>query len=365
MFGFGLISGSGSLPPILPRSARSVSHPGHIGKGRRLVREDRAIAEAPPAGYLPCVTEVVVALIGDPNTRSDILPREELNRPYSERKTALLQVDDQVLVSQILREAASRLDLHGWAAEPRWIGFYRPEDAEEVPPDFFLMLPTVDDRGRARWVPPPHDVPLADVLRAADQGFLYGDPHRMHIALVPPVGDGVLPDWPTIGHALELLKTVAEYLSIPGGVAATAAVLKGRLKIRGPVAASTVERRSPTWHRQGADPYAFEEWLARGAWRPEQICQHLECSVEEAEAVLWAFGFAACEDGRWRREVDEEAQLLADNMRMMVRMSINEADDAQLIEEFSSRAQELVDTGKAPPIDWQTLDWLRPTPSDS
>jgi hypothetical protein len=321
------------------------------------------IALAPPAGYLPSVNEVVVALIGDPDTRSDILPRKELNRPYSERKKVLLRVNDEVLVSQMLRDAASHLGLSGWAAEPRWIGFYRPEDAEQVPPEFFLMLPTVDARGSAHWVAPPHDVPLADVLRAADQGFLYGDPRRMHIALVPPVGDGVLPDWQTIAHALELLKTVAEYLAIPGGVAATFAVFRDRLKGRGPVAASTVKRHSSTWRRKGADPYAFEEWLAGGAWRPEQICQHLECSVEEAEAVLWAYGFAACDDGRWRREIDEEAQLLADNMRMMVRMSISQADDDQLIEEFSGRAQKLVDTGEAPPIDWQTLDWLRPTSS--
>jgi hypothetical protein len=304
---------------------------------------------------------LTVALIGERTPRGDILPRAELMRPYADRLSVTLEVDDHESVQEIASRGARELGLEGWAAEPRWLGFYRPEDATSVPPEFALAIPAVDEHGKARWVAPPHDVPYSEVLRAANEGFLYGDPARLHIALVPPVGDGVLPDWPTIVHALEILKTVGEVLVIPGGVAATWGLFKSRLGGRSGDAAAAIDAHSPVWSRRGADPYAFEEWLAGGAWRPAQIASHLECSEGEAEAILWAFGFSEGNDGRWRRGEEETAKFLADNVRMMIRMSIGQAEDRQLREEFARRAQELIDTGKAPTIDWQELNWLKPS----
>lgn len=303
-----------------------------------------------------------MALIGDPkNMRSDILPREELMRPYAERAFVTLEAEEDESVHQIVVRAAEELGLDGWAADPRWLGFYRPEDKVAVPPEFALQIPIVDDAANARWVPPPHKVPYRHLVRAANEGFLYGDPARLHIALVPPVGDGVLPDWPTIVHALEVLKTVGEILVIPGGVVGTWQAFKGRLTGKSGNAAEAIAAHSPRWSEMGADPYAFEEWLSGGAWEPKQISTHLACSDGEAEAILWAFGFAVGEDGKWRRGASEEAQLLADNMRMMIRMSISRADDDQLAEELRDRANELITTGKAPAIDWQELNWLKPT----
>jgi len=282
-------------------------------------------------------------------------------RPYADRLAVTFEVEDDESVHQIASRGARELGLQGWAAEPRWLGFYRPEDATSVPPAFALSIPAVDDLGKARWIAPPHEVPYAALLRAANEGFLYGDPARLHIALVPPVGDGVLPDWQTIVHALEILKTVGEVLAIPGGVAASWAVFASRLDRESAAAAAVIDEHSSVWSRRGADPYAFEEWLAGGAWSPVQISSHLECSDKEAEAILWAFGFEERKDGMWRQDGEEEAKYLADNMRMMIRMSIGQAEDQQLREEFARRARRLVDTGKAPPIDWQELNWLKPS----
>jgi hypothetical protein len=143
---------------------------------------------------------------------------------------------------------------------------------------------------------------------------------------VPPVGDGVLPDWTAIVHALALMKTVGEILAIPGGVAGSAALILRRLKARSGAAAEAVKARSPHWYRMGADPYAFEEWITGGVWRREEIAVVIDYSKDEAEAILWAFGLASSEDKSWRGEPSEEARLLADNMRMMIRMSISQAN---------------------------------------
>lgn len=306
--------------------------------------------------------EIRVALIGDPtNLKSDILPRRELMRAYADRRVVALEIDENSPIEDVFVRAAQLHGLTGWAARPTRIGFYRPEDATSVPPMFSLFLPVIQDNGEARWSPPPHHYPYRFLLRAAEEGFLYGDPLRPHIAMVPPVGDGVLPDWPTIAHSLELLKTVGEILAVPGGVVATWQIFRKSLAMRSTEAAEAIEGSSPIWQERGAGPWVFEEWLSGGAWKPNQISSHLGCSDEQAEAVLWAFGFAEDQDGKWRQGVSEEAQFLADNMRMMIRMSISQAEDRQIIEEFESRARELVRTGKAPEIDWQTLDWLKPT----
>jgi hypothetical protein len=304
---------------------------------------------------------LTIALVGERTPHGDVLPPVELEKPYRDRATTSLEVDEDQGFGDILMSAADDLGLEGWAAEPRWVGFYRPEDAHSSPPDFALKIPILDGHRRGRWVGSPFDFPFGDVVRAAESGFLYGDPTRFHIALVPPVGDGVLPDWTAIVHALEVMKTVGEILAIPGGVVESAALIRRRLKARSDAAAEAVKARSPRWHQMGADPYAFEEWLTGGAWRPEEIAAVIDCSDEEAEAILWAFGFARSKDGSWRQELGEEARLLADNMRMMIRMSISQANDDQLREIFRERMEVLLETGRAPKLDWRVLDWLRPT----
>lgn len=204
-----------------------------------------------------------IALIGDPSElHTDHLDVGELYRPYSQRQSTNLEVDESAQLSAVLADAGERFKLRSWQANPTHIGFFRPEDETSEAPVFSLWVPTINEAGVARWSPPPHNFPVADVRRASANGFLYGDPQRIHIALVPPVGDGVLPDWQTLAHVLDVLQAVAEILVLPGGLAASWKLLKRRTRDNAKDAAAAIRSHSPSWQGRGADPYVFDQWLS-------------------------------------------------------------------------------------------------------
>jgi hypothetical protein len=303
-----------------------------------------------------------VALIGDPTRPSlDRLPEEELYRPYFQRESIKIEAEEAEHLRDLLARAAAEFGLKdGWHSQPQYLGFFRPEDELGEPPKFSFAVPAIDADGVSRWRPPPHDFPIAELIRARDEGFLYGDPHRLHIAMVPAVGDGVLPDWQTLAHILEVMKTAAELLALPGGAASTWALFRRKTKMQAAEAARTIEENSASWQERGGDPYVFEQWLREGAWRPEQIAKHLGCSEREAQAILWAYGFEEGGDGSWRVGQSQEARLQQGNLRLIISSSISRATDDELHQVFTRRAEAMITSGQAPVIDWEGLDWLNP-----
>jgi hypothetical protein len=293
----------------------------------------------------------------------DILPPEELARPYAERSTVMVEVSDDEKLGSFLTEAARQLGVSSdreYPYEPSHVGFYRPEDATTTPPVFAAVLPVLDGNGQARWTWRIREVTYGQVLESAEAGAIYGDPRRMHFALVPQVGNGVMPDWPAVVHVFQLLKQVLEAMAIPGGIAASYALIRDRLRKKSENALEVLGEHSFAWRERGADPHTLDIWLDERPWDPRTLGNLLGCSDAEAEAVLWAFGFGRGGDGQWHRAEDEDAKLTDGNRLFILDTGLSLASDSQLREELNRRAAVLAETGKAPdPPDPYEMEWIQ------
>jgi Homeodomain-like domain len=82
------------------------------------------------------------------------------------------------------------------------------------------------------------------------------------------------------------------------------------------------------WHRARGHPSelvglgsarsasdSFADLPARGPWHGDDLADRLDCSRSEAEAILWAYGYAPDSQGLWRRGGDEPADFLASRCR--------------------------------------------------
>jgi hypothetical protein len=61
--------------------------------------------------------------------------------------------------------------------------------------------------------------------------------------------------------------------------------------IRG-AAAKVIEKNAPGWKNRGAAPADLRDLLAAKPRQTYEVASLLGCSEQEAEAILWAFGFA-------------------------------------------------------------------------
>jgi len=307
---------------------------------------------------------VAIALIGDVERQgpSDPIPEHELNRPYADRRTVSLDVDDDDRIIDVMAEAAKQLGVHrGIEYEPTYIGFFRPEDESAAPPVFSSLLPLVETGGRVRWTWNAREVTYGQIVEAAEIGAIYGDPERMHFAMVPMVGNGVLPDWGLLVNAYEALKLALEHVElVVAGIEGTrlGAAAFRRLKQRSEKTPAALKKHSQSWRARGGDPHALEEWLDQRPWDSGKLASFLDSTVDEAESVLWAFGFGESADGLWRRNTDETARFMADVNQMVIKTG-QQASPEELCREFEQRATGLIETGQAPPLDWEKLEWLR------
>jgi hypothetical protein len=309
-------------------------------------------------------TLVEVALVGSvkkQKTAGDMIPASELRKPYRGLIKVALHVSGGASLGEIAREAMEKMGAPDWAVNtPSFdIGFYRPEDENGVEGNWSWFISLVDDRGRARWTYPVNDVTFAEVVRAAEAGAVQGDPTRIHVAMTPHIGDGVLPMWPEIIEAYRLLKEVLEILGAPGALYASYQLIKN-MRDRSGKAVDSLERRSSGWAESGGNPHVFEEWLDDHAWEPKDLARLLDCSEDEAEAVLWAMGFGADQDGRWRRGVNPEARLMDGNRTLVIRMGLEHATDQEVKKVLRDRIEATAKSGTAPPPpEWRKLPWMQ------
>jgi hypothetical protein len=309
-------------------------------------------------------TRVEVALIGSikkQKTAGDMIPASESQKPYKDLPKVTRQVSDEMPLGDIARDALEEMGAPDWAVNtPAFdIGFYRPDDEDGVEGNWSWFISLVDGEGRARWTYPVNDVTFAEVVRAAEAGAVQGDPTRIHVAMTPQIGDGVLPMWPEIIEAYRLLKEVLEVLGAPGALYASYQLIKA-MRDKSGKAVESLERRSSGWEERGGNPHLFEEWLDDHAWDPKDLALLLDCSDDEAEAVLWAMGFGAAQDGRWKRGANPEAKLMDGNRTLVIRMGLEHATDQEIKKVLRDRIEATAESGTAPPPpDWRKLPWMQ------
>ncbi|TMK41124.1 MAG: hypothetical protein E6G56_04435 [Actinobacteria bacterium] len=303
------------------------------------------------------MTEPIEAIaVGDPRRiTEDILSPRFLAMPYASRPRVEVAARPRDRLADIAQRAADHL---GFGREsrkrpPSLFGFWRPED-EGAQIAISSLMAVVAEDGLLSWTAPASKVRYREIVRTVDAGALHGDRRRLYFGYQPPLGDGVLPDWQFFLDALETAKQVAEYLAAFGGAAGVLHYFAQRL---GP-AHSGLRTGSATWRRRGADPFAFDRWLADGSWRPEQLARVLGLSPEETKAVLWVFGFAESPDGTWRPSADPEAELLRVLGKLILNTGYQQGTAEQRRSAVERRLREFGDTGRVQPFDWKELDWL-------
>lgn len=301
---------------------------------------------------------MTVARVGNTYTGDSHYPADaEWSSPWDCRPRADIDAEENTTLRAVITEAL--LTLSGAEAQdyvPYSVAFWRPEDELDQIGGSSFVLPVRRDDGSAEWRP-WSEVKVAELFDAHQHGLIPGDPRRAYAFVLPQVGNGTLPTWGELLHMLEVLRTVAEILALPGGVAATWALLRGLPD----QAVDAVSTHASDWGERGLDPYALDQYLDDHPWHPADLAAALACSEDSACAVLWALGFARARSGVWRREVDAESTTMSRIRRLLISTAAPDADDPRLGEELQRRLQHLLDTSEAPAErDWDQLPWLRP-----
>jgi hypothetical protein len=300
---------------------------------------------------------VVVALVGDP--QSEAFDFTASQRPYRELQKLELEAHEDETLGSVLGRAAARLgaDLT-WIADwetgitgPAFVAFYRSQDEERGPQPWLTLITLVDGDGHAIWNVPFARVPYSELLRSAEAGALEGDPLRPYLILHPPAGDGLAASWELLVNLWDLAYYVLDHIevAITAGIGITAIADRIRRQIRN--GREVVQCRFGQWRERAGDPATVATLLANRPRSTPDVARLLDCSEEEAEAILWAFGFAPGDGGLWRRDATEDAKLLRGNFELIV----HGYDDVELQRRFRERYERFLMTGEAPEVEWPGL----------
>jgi hypothetical protein len=306
---------------------------------------------------------ITVAVVGDPSDPlappwEDFFERE-WKRPYRERPTLDLVVQEDETLGEVMNRAAAELGVDvpdGWAGPVAFIAFYKPEDEQEGLHSWTSTITLVDDSGRAVWNNYWKDVQYRALLRAADAGALDGDPRRPYLILHAEIGNGLLADWHTLVNLWDLAWYAIERVGI--AYAAYEAAVRAAQGLRNRIhrGREVVRQHHSEWQERGGDPSALAAFLAQRPMTTDEVARFLGCTNAEGEAVLWAFGLAPDESGRWRPRATDEAKMLAQVFELIVQGYSH----FELEREFRQTVEHFVKTGEVRPIDWG-----RPSESDT
>jgi hypothetical protein len=306
------------------------------------------------------MTELEVALVGSRNAwrHAEFPQDDEWQRPWESLRRVTIEVSERMTLGEVVDEALRLLGVAeaGETYRPSTVRFWKPEDDDGGIGRGTYLLPVMRPVGGAVFQP-WGDVKIGQVFASAERGLIKGDPRRPYAFVLPQVGNGTLPGFAQLVNMLEVLKQVAEILALPGGVAATYYLARGRPDN----AVQVVEARARDWTERGLDPYALDEWLDDHPWLPDEVAAALACTTYQAEAILWVLGFSRAASGLWRREESPEAATLAGIRRLLISTAAPDAADPRLASELRRRLEYLIEHDEAPPeTDWVELPWLVP-----
>lgn len=273
----------------------------------------------------------------------------EHNTPWPELPKAQVLARPQDSLRDVLRQACKRLGVtlnpEAFVTEPTtrngsplsredaadklvFVAFRQDDDDVVIADDGFgpilkresrtnaTVLVVRDQHGHAVWRRPPFDASMAELIDAHDAGLLEGDPLQVYLIPSIPQGDlGLLGQWHDFNQVLNVLWEVTDAAATLGGAWGLALGLKEVRQRRSRKAADTVRRLAPTWSKRGAAPVDLIRLLAARPRKSREIAILLGCSLDEAEAILWALGFSHdASINCWRFRGDAAAQLIADDI---------------------------------------------------
>jgi hypothetical protein len=302
---------------------------------------------------------VTVALVGDPVPigSTGFSPADDLEMPWSERQTVSLEVEPEETLGAILARAAEQFGLtSAWPLDDSlwpgatladafaWVGLYRPEHDHGTPVRPLTSVTLADREGRAVWNNYFKEVTHGQMLWAAEAGALEGDPNRLYLFTWAGFGNGLIADLTTLTNLWDLAWYVLEKVGI--GYAAYEAVQRVRDRIRR--GREVTGEHKADWQERRGDPGTLSAFLEHRPSTTAEVAGLLGCAEEEADAVLWAFGFAPDEDGVWRMGGDEDAKFL----RAVWELIVFGYREVELERRIAALAEEYARTGRAPEIDW-------------
>lgn len=244
---------------------------------------------------------------------------DEWRRPWIQRRTTQVTADTSDTLAVVLERAAEQLDVQPpadhhtkrYSGRSARIAFWRPEhDERGITADRSAMheLNVIDHEGRLRFgVYDLRTITVEQVLRSAQAGVIDGDPLRPYLVVEVGYGDAPPIDWPTFKAALDVAYDVVQVVASVGGAAAVLKLSLDSLKRRIKRGQESLDLNWTEWSQRSQRPDQFASLLRLRPWTREQLAALLGCREQDADGILWAFGFEADEDGRWRPSPDPAA----------------------------------------------------------
>jgi len=122
-----------------------------------------------------------------------------------------------------------------------------------------------------------------------------------------------------------------------------------RLRYKTRAASDVIDAKGGAWSSRNGDPYDVAAWLDDRPWLPADLVPLLDCTEEQGEALLWAFGFAQADSGLWRRNADEEARLLGEVSFAGVHV-LKDAGEERMRRVVREELEHFFSTGRARPV---------------
>lgn len=280
---------------------------------------------------------------------------EELTVPWEERIQTTVEVEEDETLGDVLALAAQEFGLvSAWdgplAESFAWVGLYLPDHDHGVPVRQLSAVTLADKQGRAVWNVYFKEVTYAQLLWSAEAGALEGDPLRIYLFTWAGFGNGMVADFTILANLWDLAWYVMERVGVAYGSFEALRQITQRIR-RGREVASA---HKTEWRDRGGDPATLSQYLRHRPSTTSEVARFLDCSDEETEALLWAFGFAPeAETGLWKLEENDEAKMLQGTWELIV----YGYGDIELEQKFRERAEMFAQTGTAPEIDWGYGEW--------
>jgi hypothetical protein len=280
-------------------------------------------------------------------------PASAFVTPWAERRTVTLTVTESDRLRKAYADALAALGVVNnlrFVPVPWYIVLHDENDAIDPTPRGLSTVPVPQGLGPAQWKD-IDAVTYRDLIVATHAGLIRGDPARHYLFPASAAGCRTVAEWDALLSSLKALKVAIDVFAAPGAVYATLTMLR-TLRAHAIESAAVISQKHSQWMDVGADPLAIEQWLDDGPWHADDLAVVLGCSRGEAEAVLWAFGFAQAPSGLWRRGATEEAKLLAGN-RLFEVVSSQE----RRIQALTGRLRVFAETKQAPDDpSWEDLE---------
>lgn len=314
--------------------------------------------------------ELTIAVVGDLAALSADaegaiggLSDEDLRTPYVDRRIVALEVEPSETLGAVLREAArtAGAQLPPWASWDSWVPAFISFYSAKRDPDLGWLrheVTLLDPHERVRWTFAWADEPVGEFLRASDAGVLDGDARKPYLLLQPPMGNGIITDFPTFVELWRLWWDIADKVGILGGLWAIWKGVSPRLRrdsVPTPVdTPDLIEGLYRGWIDNGARPDNLVAFLGQRPWHLQDLAQMLDCTPAQAQALLLGFGHERNDSGLWVPGDSAPAQLLQGSAEFVIHAGMTTTRDA-IERVLRERAERYASTGTTAPLDWTQM----------